>query len=171
RVTVMGRDTTELATPEVVEMSRRLRLEPGEELRVRVRGSRGPVGALAQLTANRATGVRWRVLQGYRMDQMRFFQPGELSLSAETDLLTIRTIADKPDDEIIQAIREAQGREWYEAILLAQGSGARRRGGETVQRNLERRQAFAQALADRLPTLNEYERLWVVSVAMPGGLF
>lgn len=171
RVTVMGKDTVEMTMPEVTDVTRRLRLAPGEEMRVVVWVGRGSIGTLSQLTATRATSLRWRLLQGYRMDAERQFLPGPLSLSAETDLLSIDTLSEKTDEELLEAIGAAQGRDFYEALLVAQGSGARRRPGENPQQNADRRKSYADALAERLPRLDEFERLWALTVALPGGLF
>jgi hypothetical protein len=171
RVTVLGKETTELCLPEVIDISRRLRLEPGEEFALKIWAGRGSVGTLCQLTATRSTGIRWRLLQGYRMDEERQFLPGKLSLSCETDLLAIDSLADRTDEEILEALRTGEGVDFYEALLIAQGSGARRKPGENAEQNLARRTAFAEALAERIPRLNEYERLWALTVALPGGLF
>ena len=171
RVTVLGKDTQEMVMPEVLDIARKLRLSPGEEISVQVWADRGSVGTLAQLTATRATRIRWRLLQGYRMDAERQFLPGALSLSCETDLVSIDSFADLTDEEMIEAIRSAQGRPFYEALLIAQGSGARRKPGESPQQNLERRTAYAEALASNIEERAEYDRLWALTVALPGGLF
>lgn len=171
RVTVMGKDTPEMSMPEVLDVARRLRLSPGEELSVKVWADRGSVGTLAQLTATRATRIRWRLLQGYRMDAERQFLPGALSLSCETDLVSIESFADMTNEELITAISSAEGRRFCEALLIAQGSGARRLPGESPQQNMERRKAFAEALAGHIEQRSEYERLWSLTVALPGGLF
>lgn len=171
RVTVMGVDSAEMCLPEVLDISRRLRLGPGEEIKFVVWAGRGSVGTLTQLTATRATRVRWRLLQGYQMDSERQFQPGSLSLSCETDLLSIDSVPDATREQLLERISTSEGRDLYEALLVAQGSGARRMPGETGEQNLERRLSFAEALAARLPQLNELERLWALTVALPGGLF
>ncbi len=171
RATVLGRDTQDLSAPEITDLNRRLRLMPGEELRAVIWAGRGSVGTLAQLTATQATQIRWRIMQGYRMNAERHFHPGAMSLSAETDLVSIRSIAERTDEELIVQIRDEEGRAFYEALIVAQGSGARRRPGENQNQNLDRRSAFATALAERLPSLDEFERAWALTIALPGGFF
>ncbi len=171
RVTVKGVESREMALPEVTNLDRKLRLGPGEQVSVVVWASRGPVGTLASLTATKATKIRWRVMQGYRMDRGKGIVPGQLSISTETDLLSVYTLAERTEAEVVEGIRTGEGRAFLEAVTVAGGMGAARKVGESKESNLERRRAFADALAERLPSLNEYERVWALATAIPGGMF
>ncbi|MBK7404639.1 MAG: hypothetical protein IPJ41_08385 [Phycisphaerales bacterium] len=74
-------------TPEVLELDRRLRLMPNESIDVVIWPDPGLTGWLAEVGAAETVRERWRVLQGYVLDQNGVPYPGPLCLETETDRL------------------------------------------------------------------------------------
>jgi hypothetical protein len=66
-VTGAGRSLTNLASAEVVDAQRRLRLQPGEVIEVRYSLDEGPTGWLLETLAGSSGNVRLRVLQGFEV--------------------------------------------------------------------------------------------------------
>lgn len=81
------------ASAEVVELTRRLRLMPGETMTVEVWPDAGMVGWLAEACAVETVRQRWRVLQGYRLDGAGVPKPGVLCLETETSRLVRSPLA------------------------------------------------------------------------------
>ncbi len=75
------------ALPEVHELNHRLRLMPTESIDVVVLPDAGVSGWFAEVGAMEAVRERWRVLQGYRLDDGGVPAPGMLCLEAETGRL------------------------------------------------------------------------------------
>ncbi|MEM9167504.1 MAG: hypothetical protein AAGB48_10850 [Planctomycetota bacterium] len=74
-------------TPEVVDIHRKLRLEPGEIHVAEVWPDAGYIGWLAELKAGHRLRGRFHALQGFISGAGRPFNAGPLSKSAETELL------------------------------------------------------------------------------------
>ncbi len=78
-------------SPEVVSLERRLRLMPGEELKVKVWADPGYNGFLSELSAGELSRIRWRVVQGFRLNDTGTAEAGPLSLSTETGMYMKQT--------------------------------------------------------------------------------
>lgn len=80
------RTRNDSAAGEVIELDRRLRLNPGEELSVLVNPDAGLIGYLAEVAAADPSRLRWRVLQGFELrgDGSRHSGPGSVEASTGT---------------------------------------------------------------------------------------
>lgn len=67
---------TSLASSEVLDLERRLRLRPGESLEARLSPDAGPVGYLLETLSSLQTQVRWRVVQGFEVRANGAREPG-----------------------------------------------------------------------------------------------
>ncbi len=181
KVVLAGREVMvrEVLTPEVLTLTRRLRLNPGEELNVVVWPLRGATGLFLDISAVRFATVRWRLLQGYRIEistnyrgerQQRYL-PGPMTIVTESDVLSRDPTPDQTDvDKLIEAIGTADDRSLMESILLAAVTGVRRREGLSEEAASEARQRLAEAIAQRWPALNDYQRVYAICVGLRGGL-
>ncbi len=174
RVMLAGREITGAPSPEIVTLDRRLRLNPGEEISVPIWALRGSTGLFLEISAIRIATVRWRVLQGYRLErvgQEQHYRPGPMTIVTESDLLSRDGLADQPDPEALaRSIATAQDRELMESILLAAVTGVRRREGVNEESAAETRRRLAIAIVERWPTLNDYQRVYALAVGLRGGL-
>lgn len=71
--------------PEVVELNRRIRLDPLESIVVDVPVDLGANGIILSLNALNNHRIRWRVLQGFVIGALQSFRPGPLCLGVESD--------------------------------------------------------------------------------------
>ncbi|MBL8990135.1 MAG: hypothetical protein JNJ48_01000 [Phycisphaerae bacterium] len=83
-VSAPGVDVGAIAAPEVVNLDRRLRLMPREEMVVTVWAEPGYGGWALEQVSNVPMRVRWRLEQGFRVDSMGASRASGLGLSTET---------------------------------------------------------------------------------------
>lgn len=81
-----------VAEPEFVEVSRRLRLMPGDTFTARIWPEVGLTGLLAEVACSAPTRLRWRVLQGFEAGQGRGKRAGPGSQEASTTTITRRAV-------------------------------------------------------------------------------
>ncbi|MFG0283760.1 MAG: hypothetical protein ACF8R7_05000 [Phycisphaerales bacterium JB039] len=81
------RNAGPFAMPEVVNVDRRLRLNPRESIEVELWASAGVAGWFLESAATTTSRVRWRALQGFTLSQGGSYVPGPMCLVAETDLI------------------------------------------------------------------------------------
>lgn len=79
--------------PEVVELNRRLRLDPLETMRADIPVDLGANGLVMSLNALRNHRLRWRALQGFVIGALGSFRPGPSCLSVETDAVEVRGLS------------------------------------------------------------------------------
>lgn len=173
RVMLPGRARSRLELPEITELNQRLRLMPGESISTDLWTNRGSVGLLLDLNANLDASIRWRLLQGYRIDDKDLYTHGWLCLTTQTNLLERYNIVNRTDtDSVIEHLAEAQGMELLEHLLLSIVSGAARVDGLDEAQDLQRRHRLAQAVTNRLSDLNDAGiRAYVYAIGLRGGLF
>lgn len=112
----------QLAVPglqEVVWLNRRLRLMPGERLEATVWANPGILGGILQRLGSSSARVRWRVIQGFRLDQQGVYQSGALCLSTETATLS-RPVSSRSIAEfssLVGWIEKGTTREMAESLL------------------------------------------------------
>lgn len=171
RFVVRGQDASTLVEPMVVEFDRRLRLMPGEAVETVVRGSRGSLGVWLDRFADKTVTIRWRVIQGYRIDADRRFTPGPISVAAMTGILIREAISERTSiEEVASTLAHAQGRAFLEEVLRAVGLGGTQAPNEPPNAVETRRALLANALAQRVPSLSEFEKVHVVSTTGRIGL-
>lgn len=104
---------------EIMYLNRRLRLLPGERMEAVVWADSGLLGGLLQRVASAPVRMRWRIVQGFRMNQRGFFDPGPLCLTTEAGPVvrpvSFRTTADIPS--FVGWIESGTPRELAEALL------------------------------------------------------
>lgn len=170
--TVEGRDATALMIPEVLELHQRLRLEPDETLEVRAWPTSGWTGTFLQFYAIKGLTLRWRLIQGFRLDENRIIQPGAFAASARTAVMRPKPLGDPPsDDDIIRLLAETQGTEFLEAFLLAHATIVDAFSRPDDARKDEVLQVIGPAFSQRLPTLDEFARAWVLAKLHRGPFF
>lgn len=79
-----GVDVASVAAPEVINLDRRLRLMPREEMVVTIWAEPGYGGWALEQVSNLPMRVRWRLEQGFRVDAMGASRASGLGLSTET---------------------------------------------------------------------------------------
>ncbi|MEM8834860.1 MAG: hypothetical protein AAGD00_03465 [Planctomycetota bacterium] len=170
--TIEGRDAPALMVPEVLELHQRLRLEPDERLEVRVWPTRGWMGTFLQFYAIKGITLRWRLIQGFRLDDDRILQPGAFAVSARTAVMRPKSLGDPPsDDEIIRLLLETQDTEFLESFLLAHTAIVDAFSRPNDARKDEVLRVFGPAFSQRLPTLDEFARAWMIAKLHRGPFF
>lgn len=164
RVMAKGIDISALVEPEPIEFDRRLRLMPGESIEAVIWGSRGSLGIWLDRFADKTTTMRWRAIQGYRVDKQKRFASGIISVTAQSELIERSAISPRTDvAEILEQLKKATGREFLEEVLraiIAAGTQEKREADELLK---ARRMDLAAGLAARFPSLTPMERVYVIS--------
>lgn len=83
----VGANAIRVPASEVVNLERRLRLKPGEELTAVLWPEAGYGGWATELLAGELVRVRWRILQGFRITDQGVTEAGPLSLSGGTEMI------------------------------------------------------------------------------------
>lgn len=166
RVIIRTEDVSQIFGPEPIELDQRIRLMPGQSIKSRVWASRGSVGKWLELFADKSASIRWRAIQGYRIDpSTQGFAPGIISVTAQSDLLHRDAIAPRDDTAAIKEhLTTAQGRDLLEEVLRAVGAAGTQATNENDAALLEKCTDIAAAVARRVPSLTSVEKAWVVSV-------
>lgn len=164
RAVVKGQDVSGIIDAEFLELDRRLRLMPGEAIETVVWGSRGSIGNWFNQFADKSASLRWRVIQGYRLDNDRRFAPGIISVTAQSDMLERDPVAPETDiPALIDRLGASTGREYLEDILRAIVAGGTQWGDETDAQLQDKRIKIGNAIAARLSGLPSLEKAWVIS--------
>lgn len=165
RVIIKGEDISQDADPEALDLDRRLRLMPGESIETTIWATRGSVGLWLDRFADMTATVRWRAIQGYRIDINRRFAPGLISVTAHSDMMQRDAIVPRKEYEsVVQHLATAQGRDFLEEVLRAVVLAGRQLREESDEFQARKRRALAEAIAARMPTLSSLERAWVISI-------
>lgn len=83
---------TSLASSEVIDLERRVRLGPGEAIEARVSPETGPLGYLIETLSVVQTQIRWRVVQGFEVRSNGAREPGPACLETMSTTLTRRPL-------------------------------------------------------------------------------
>jgi hypothetical protein len=151
RVSSEGRVLTQGMGPEVVDLARRLRLDPGDSIEAVIWASRGSVGDVLDEIAARPATVRWTLLQGFRQTEpseeaSAVFTTGPFGLSAETDAQE-RSRVTSPGgtlEDFRLALEQATGERVLELLLYTR----ERLRVEAQERRFEERRALVTALRE-----------------------
>lgn len=81
---------TEELYPEVLELNRRLRLEPRESIEADVSVDLGATGIVLALNSLSNHRLRWRVIQGFVIGNLETYRPGAMCQSAESQAGEVR---------------------------------------------------------------------------------
>ncbi|MBL8745365.1 MAG: hypothetical protein JNK58_03305 [Phycisphaerae bacterium] len=166
RVIVKGEDVSQVIEPEILDFDRRLRLMPGEAITAIVWASRGSTGVWLTRFADKSAAVRWRAIQGYRIDSARRFAPGLISVTAQSDMLERDPITPDTDQaSIINRLGSAKGADFLEAMLQAIVVAGTQNIHETDEMLEKKQRTIGAALAARIPSLSSLEKAWSISVA------
>lgn len=152
-------------SPEVVSLERRLRLMPGTEIKVRVWADPGYNGFLSELSAGELSRSRWRVVQGFRLNEKGTAEVGPMSLATETGIYLKQTyphtaepmarladlVSTLPTAELSGLLGTLRWR-----LFLDEGGVARLNPEDTAR--------VARALADRYAKAEPIERMLILSV-------
>lgn len=156
------------ALPEVVELDCRLRLAPTESIDVTVPAAPGVTGWMAQVGALDTVRQRWRLLQGYTLDQGGVPRAGTLCLESETGTLlrTQLTLGQASPVDLANALESAPETELPEVLGAIRARALLEPGAEyaLTRDDLERIAAIA---AERYPALPVVSRAMLLAV-LPG---
>ena len=159
------------ASPEVFDVSQRLRLMPGERMEVDLWPDPAIVGWITELHASNRVRATWRVIQGFELGESTNFVAGPLCLTAQSNTLAKRpsVLARSTVAEMTRQIELADGE------ALAQTIGAfrtaiadqRRVGGAFGP---DDRTALVEALARRYSGMDRAARASVIAVMPPSSV-
>jgi len=150
---------------EVVELDRRLRLMPGEELHATVWPESGLVGWISQLGCASTSRLRWRVLQGFQIGREGPKRPGPGCLQATTGSL----LRDPLDEgrllfaTLSERIREATESQ-LPGVLVATRAALVSFSGSG---SLEGAKPLTDALIERFPTWSPLGRMVALAILPP----
>jgi tetratricopeptide (TPR) repeat protein len=99
----------EMILPEVIELDRRLRLMPRETLEVDIWAGTGLTGWLVDVRANQTIRSRWRIVQGFVLDNVQRYRAGPMSQIAETGAITRAPLPEASLSPEMLAARVASG--------------------------------------------------------------
>ncbi len=156
RLTVGSDDADIIEAPEVLVLSRKLRLMPREELVAEVWADAGYTGWYAQIAALKTIRARWRVFQGFRYDGV--YSVGPYGVTADSDVLVRRRFVDSEasPSEIASRIRGGDAGDVAEMVGLVRALVAER--GATFELG-----EVGEALAAVYPTLGRGARAFVLA--------
>jgi hypothetical protein len=100
KIDMDGQGMEQLVRPEVIDLDRRLRLGRHEVLTAEVWADPGQTGWITEVLANRTVRLRWRLVQGFLLDQAIGFRSGPMSQTTETEAVLRRPFpetAQSPD--------------------------------------------------------------------------
>lgn len=152
-----------LAQPEVVDVDRRLRLMPREQISVTVWPDPGVTGWLLECVAFQTMRVRWRAIQGFTLDPDGAYRPGVMCLQTETGSMVREPMLEArlSPGELAERFRtdpeHSLGRvaAALRALLVA---------GPTPQGGFEVWSPAIEAAAARYPTLDPRTRAMLLAV-------
>jgi len=167
---IEGRPRSPLSLPEIINLDRRFRLMPREEIELVATGTRGSVGIVLEQNADRSISLRWRAIQGIRYDDSQRFAAGPMCVSAETDV-AFRTNLPEPTDlqSLVESLSASTGRAFLDDLLLAAGFSVRRVGGVTDAMQVERRVSLGNAIAQRIPEFDGLTQAYIACVGFRSG--
>jgi hypothetical protein len=151
---------------EIVRLDRRLRLMPNETLEVSVPLESGYGGWAVRMSSVQTLRLRWRLLQGFRLDAEAMTKPGAFSLTADTDTLVRSAVRGLSLETgvLAQAVRSA-GKDRPAEFMHAVGAAAARvmRVGGPDQPTQEQVRELIGALLERYTAANRLERLFMLT--------
>lgn len=164
-VTVRGFNLRDFAFPEVLDLERRLRLKPGESIRVDVPLELGRTGWTIQTFSLAPVQVRWRAVQGFQVkeDGIRAAGPGCLEALSTAIVRAALAEARMSYDELVKRVDSAI--EPDVPTLVMGVRSAMVTGARGIAED-ERRKALVASLAARYPGLSPRLRSFVV-LTMP----
>lgn len=166
------RTSVETPRPEVLDLTRRLRLGPGEEIKVEFWPTRGSIGIIMMLYPTDTATVRWRLVQGFQVSGKGGFDTGPMCVTADTGVLQRGAIVGFGSvDELIAALPTLGGRRLLEAVVLMTREMRRRVKDEPEAALTERLGRYAQAVAARMETMTSDERAFTIIVMWHSGIF
>ncbi|QOI99194.1 MAG: hypothetical protein HRU70_01285 [Phycisphaeraceae bacterium] len=184
-LTLRSRAVASLARPEVVDLDRRLRLNPRELIEAKTDVGLGFTGLLLDLTSAQQSQLEWRVLQGFLITPDGVFSESSTSLAARTRVSLRRpwVPAQRPAEYAAHALRHdpdvpaaaALGR----SLLWAQELDAISRSGSSTPLSIPastndwagERAAVAEAAVERWSSLTPMDKLALLSVFPHAGQF
>lgn len=164
RVTIGVRDAAEQLLPEIVSLNRRLRLAPGEAVRITARADLGRLGQINDRAALTSALFRFRVTQNFVIGPEGEHAAGARSVTAETGVARRTPIA-LPTGGIFNLpnlVRESSGRRLAESAMLAFNLMFVRQAQPNNENVRALITATAQAFADRLAAADRFERAMLV---------
>ncbi len=151
-----------LAQPEIVMLTSRLRLKPGESIEVTVRADAGLLGWAQGVGASTTVRTDWRALHGFSIGSTDgIARKAVTGLESGTGSVTWSLLPEalEPTDDLIDRLESAppSGLVTLLAALRVQLINDAR--SETGTFTLDQKSRLASILAQRLPTLPEREQL------------
>lgn len=157
---------SEVLSPEVADLQRKIRLNPGEGMTIRLWPDPGFGGWLAELKSAHRVRNRWNLLQGFVVGDASVYRAGPMSLSAETPQLTRRPDerARAPLADLIRELEVSDEQRLPRALASVRSALADpdRPGGRPMPEEIQR---AASALSARYPSLSREGRLAVIALA------
>ncbi len=167
-----ARTSVETPRPEVLDLSRRLRLGPGEEIKADFWPTRGSIGIIMMLYPTDTATVRWRLVQGFQVSGKGGFDTGPMCVTADSSVLQRAAIVGFASvDELIAALPTLSGRRLLEAVSLMTQELRRRVKDEPEAALNERLGRYAQAVAARMESMSSEERAFTIIMLWHSGIF
>ncbi|GAB4383075.1 MAG: hypothetical protein Kow0022_01990 [Phycisphaerales bacterium] len=156
--------------PEVVELNRRIRLDPLETIEAVVPVDVGASGVILSLNALNNHRIRWRVLQGFVIGALQSFRPGPQCLGVESDPVELQRLEQQrlSAQETAVGIRSGPTEELYPLVMQARAvllAWPRRESRPQQIADL-----LSRALTARLQSGTPMERALLLAMLPPAGL-
>lgn len=164
QLTMGGRRILEGLTPEVVSLSRRLRLTPGESMEVVYWAGQGATGRMIDRNPPMRATLGWRAMQGFGARPGGGYATGAMSVSASSGLMqrTAPPESQMPAETLVQQVREGEGEPRMRALAMA--IWLLNNGGNLSdeEERFQLRTQMAEAIAGAWPTMRDAERAWAI---------
>jgi len=156
-----GRSLNVLASAEVVDAQRRLRLLPGESVEVRYALDDGPSGWLLETMSGSAGQIRLRIVQGFEVKSTGAREPGPGCLETWSSAFTRRPLAEARlrSGDLVRLVTASTPQSLPNVLIAARA--------HVVMPPAEGSLDVVKALAERYPALTPHERALVVAVMPP----
>lgn len=163
-----GRSVLSVLRPEVLDVERRLRLLPREEVRVRVTPEVGAMGWVCETLSAVPGTLSWRVIQGFQISEGGAHRAGPGCLETGAEPVSRPPL---PESRVVPAELATRllgaGEQDMPKLLIAARSQLV--GLSAQQDTRDKREAIASALAKVYPTLSPRVRMLMLTALPPMG--
>lgn len=166
-VETAGRNLRPLVQAEVLDMERKLRLNPQESVDAWVNLDSGLTGWIVDTLSSGTVRVRWHAIQGFEIKQNGMKEPAAGSLDATTEVLVRSTLPASrvPADQLAKRIAIADE---FRLVPLLAAARAIMVTGSNGPPGQPERNALAESLAAKYPLLPVRMRLLTIATMPPG---
>ncbi len=162
RLLVNGREQMEIMRPEILRLNQRFRLMPGETFVATIWTNYGWIGTLCDMAVGADVMLRWRLVQGFVVQQNGSYAPGPLCLAVQSDMIRRANLDGRLEStQLAEQIAVAEGKSLTQALALAATRlvpGWKEETRDTID-TARAQELIATAVGKRMATMDDWERV------------